>query len=436
MRKESLGDDLLSTLSEEKAKRSAVRRIRLVNALGKLGDSKAVEPLSRVVSADPSGEVRFMAVFALGQIGDPAGAPVIRREASSRYAADQVWAIQALGRMRDRESVPLLIERLGSTDRSVRRSAADALGDIGDRAATLPLIEVLDEPYVRRAAAIALAKLGDSRALEPIRLAHQSAEGLARRRIGRALAKLESAVETQEPGGEDTSSGGAGKLLALLLERWLLPFALMAAAAWDAMKIKSKKRRLAETIDQGNRLFRARDGKRAYEREAFEFLKTAVWEFPEDPEIRLTYASILLGFRPDEVGEEAAMAVELGPDDPGFLVRAGHLLAFARRWDDVLSCVARANELVEPGFVLKAGLDNLNGILAAKDHEFERAEELLRSATEEDQVYAIDLAKFLGWRKRDAEALEVIDEALKHVGYKYSLERLRTEIAEGRYLAD
>lgn len=423
-------DELLSALAEEKAQRSAVRRIRVVSALGRLGDSKAVAPLSQVVLTDPRSEVRMMAVFALGQIGDPAGAHAVRGEVSSHHAADQWWGIEAIGRMRDRGSVPLLVERLRSTNSTVRRFAAYALGDTGDRAATLPLIEALDDRYVRRAAAVALAKLGDPRALEPVRLARQSAGGLARRRIGRALAKLEANSDVRERSEDDTRLKGVRRLLALPLERWLLPFGLMASAAWSAIKMNGKKERLAEAIERASRLFGARDSQ-----DAFEFLERAIQEFPDDPRLRVLYASILVGFRMDDVGKEAAKAAELGSDDPGVLVRAGSLLLFARQWDALRSCVARANEIVEPGFVLRSGLDNLNGILAGKDREFERAEELLRSATEQDQMHAIDFAKFLGWRKRDAEALEVIDEALKHARYKFSLERLRTEIAEGRYLA-
>jgi hypothetical protein len=118
------------------------------------------------------------------------------------------------------------------------------------------------------------------------------------------------------------------------------------------------------------------------------------------------------------------------------LVRAGHLLWFAGRRKDVRACTARANELVEPGFVLMSGLNSLNGLLAAIDGEDDRAEELLRSAVDEDQMQAIDLAKFLAWRDREAEALAVIDEALKHVAYKDSLEDLRSEITEGRFMAD
>jgi HEAT repeat protein len=45
---------------------------------------------------------------------------------------------------------------------------------------------------VRRHAAISLAQLGDSRALEPVRRAHEESRGFTRRRIGRALGDLET----------------------------------------------------------------------------------------------------------------------------------------------------------------------------------------------------------------------------------------------------
>ncbi|MGN6276880.1 MAG: HEAT repeat domain-containing protein [Solirubrobacterales bacterium] len=92
-------------------------------------------------------------------------------------------AIQALGKMRNRDSVPLLIKRFRSAHSTVRISAANALGDIGDCAAPPPLIEALKDPHVRRAAAGALASLGDPRALEPARLTHHAAGGLARRGV-------------------------------------------------------------------------------------------------------------------------------------------------------------------------------------------------------------------------------------------------------------
>lgn len=416
----------------KKTRWSALRRVRLVSALGRLGDPKAVEPLSRVVLADPSPAVRIMAVFALGQVGDPAGAPALRREVSARFAVDQRIAIQALGRIRDRESVPLLIERLKSRDGDVRVTAAIALGDIGERTSTLPLIEALADPYVRPAAAAALARLGDPLALEPVRLAYGSADGLAHRRIGRALAKLEASFEDHGESEGAPRPKRARALPALVFERWILPSVLMCAALWDAIKIRSKKQRLAEAIEQGRRLFSARDRQRAYEREAYEFLKRTVWEFPEDPEIRVLYATMCLEFRPDDVVPEATRAVELGQDNPSILVRAGSLLLNRGDRKSAQWCVDRASEIAPPDFALAGGLENLVGLLAALRGEDDLAEEKLRGAVSKEpdnEPFVRNLAVFLAERGRLQEGAEVLEEALKHTENKVDLERMRARMA-------
>lgn len=196
------------------------------------------------------------------------------------------------------------------------------------------------------------------------------------------------------------------------------------------MRIRDRKQRKerAAAIERGQKLLAARQ-----EREAIEFLGAAVRRFPEDPEIRVLYASILLAVRPDDVAAEAAKAVELGPDNPVILVRAGHLMLGRGDLAGARSCAARANELTQPDFVLMAGLLNLNGLLAAHDGEDHLAEEKLRGAVESDPFFssfAVDLANFLAKRGRQAEALEVIDDALDHARDRADLERLRSEMVE------
>jgi HEAT repeat protein len=266
-------DHLVAALSEEKAQRSALRRARLINALGKARDPRAVDILSKLLMVDPNSEVRSVAILALGQIGDPSGAPALREAVRFSSPLDQTWAIRSLGYMRDRESVPLLVERLQSSDGSVRRFAASALGDIGDRAAMLPLIEALDDPFMRRSAAAALAKLGDSRALAPVRLAHRSAGGLAKRRIARSLTELEARLRSEESSRSRKSVDSVGAL-----ERKVSVLVSMIVLMWDAFKIPKKKQGLAEAIEQGNRLLTS-----GYEQEPFAFLEQAVSEFPDDP---------------------------------------------------------------------------------------------------------------------------------------------------------
>jgi len=161
------------------------------------------------------------------------------------------------------------------------------------------------------------------------------------------------------------------------------------------------------------------------------YLDEMVGRFPENPEIRLLYASILLIFRPDDVAVEAAKAIELGPDDPTILVRAAHLLFNRGEVDLARTAVTRAGELVEPDFVLMSGLVNIEGLLAARDGRVDVAEEKLRSAVRVDPAFshfAVDLAQFLSWRGRQAEAIAVIDEALPYAKEEGDLQRLRVEL--------
>ena len=69
-------------------------------------------------------------------------------------------AAEALGKLGDTRAVEPLIEALGDGSEYVRNSAAGALGKLGDTRAVEPLIEALEDEYgkIRRAAAEALIK--------------------------------------------------------------------------------------------------------------------------------------------------------------------------------------------------------------------------------------------------------------------------------------
>jgi len=191
---------------------------------------------------------------------------------------------------------------------------------------------------------------------------------------------------------------------------------------------RQNKQRVA-AIDHGHKLFAARQ-----EQDAFEFLEEAVQRFPEDPEIRLLYATILLAFRPDDVAAEAAKAVDLGPDDPALLVRAAHLLLWGGQIEAARVCVARAKELAPPDFLFMPELVNREGLLASLDGEDDIAEEKLRSAVDAEPTnasFAIDLAKFLAHRDRRMDALAVIDAALTRADQTGDLEGLRADISGG-----
>lgn len=116
-------------------KRSA--RLNAAEALGKIGNKRAVEALIKAVENDPDDVVQWFAIEALGKIGDT-------------------------------RAVEPLIEALEKWDMTKRMAAAEALGKIGDTRAIEPLIKVLSDSYVdrldvageRKSAAEALEKLG------------------------------------------------------------------------------------------------------------------------------------------------------------------------------------------------------------------------------------------------------------------------------------
>ena len=100
-------------------------------ALGRIGDRRAVTPLTDLLSRESEWDVRIAAAYSLGQLGDPA--------ATAR-----------------------LIEAMADHQPYVREAAAKALGECGDTAATVVLLRALDdEDYlVRAAAARAIGKIG------------------------------------------------------------------------------------------------------------------------------------------------------------------------------------------------------------------------------------------------------------------------------------
>lgn len=192
------------------------------------------------------------------------------------------------------------------------------------------------------------------------------------------------------------------------------------------MKLRRKKNNRISTIDRGRRLLVSRR-----DQEALEFLEGATKKYPEDAEIRLLYATLLLEFRPDDVATEAAKAIELAPDDPIILVRAGGLLLNREKYDAARSCLEHARELAKPDFILMAGLLNREGILALASDDFPLADEKLRAAVEREPTsgpFACDLVRVMAVRGRQAEAVDFIDQALPRVAEKDELERLRKKL--------
>jgi HEAT repeat protein len=137
-------------------------------ALGEIGDDRAVEPLATVLKNDEISGVRWKAAEALSKIGTAAVDALI---GALQHNDDDVrWkAAMALGEIGDPRSIDPLLRLLCDEDRFVKSHAALALGAIGEPAVN-PLICALREGdgNLRWGAAIALGKIRDPRSIEPL----------------------------------------------------------------------------------------------------------------------------------------------------------------------------------------------------------------------------------------------------------------------------
>ncbi|MBK5189981.1 MAG: HEAT repeat domain-containing protein [Methanosarcinales archaeon] len=156
---ESQEDDVNSLIAVLKHEKDSHVRAKAVEALGKIGDARVVEPLMQALK-DEHWDVRRKAVWALGNMGEIAVEPLMQA------LKDEHWDVRrkaawALGNIGDVRGVEPLIHALRDEYADVREDAAWALGNIGDARSVEPLIHALRDEYadVRRQAARSLAAL-------------------------------------------------------------------------------------------------------------------------------------------------------------------------------------------------------------------------------------------------------------------------------------
>ena len=140
---------------------------------------------------DPRGDVRKSAIEALGVIGDArAVAPLVVVLSGQSRSVHQA-VIEALAKIGDPRAVEPLIAVFRDDRRydyrEVRKSAVEGLGQLGDARAVEPLIAALREEWVRVAAATALGQLGDARAVAPLLAILKNQNGDVRQAAAKAL---------------------------------------------------------------------------------------------------------------------------------------------------------------------------------------------------------------------------------------------------------
>jgi hypothetical protein len=175
-------DQLLSGLRT----RNKDIRLGIIEALGQIGDSRALGPLISLL-ADSNNEIRWEAALALGEIGDIRAVdplkealhdpdryvrygsavaleklswvPGTKEEYAFILAGKQDWkALAMLGA----SAVPALVLATKDTERTVRLQAVRTLGNIGDTSALPAVYSALADPddQVRWEAVIAAPRCG------------------------------------------------------------------------------------------------------------------------------------------------------------------------------------------------------------------------------------------------------------------------------------
>jgi HEAT repeat protein len=146
-----------------------------ITALGRIQDKKAVQPLIQTLN-NPHIGIRWKAAEALGKIGDPKATEPLIQTLHDPDKTIQEEAITALGRIQDVRAIQPLIQNLTNLHMGIRFRAAEALGKIGDPKATEALIQTLHDPdkTVEEEALTALGRIAVDPLIEDLKSEDQN----------------------------------------------------------------------------------------------------------------------------------------------------------------------------------------------------------------------------------------------------------------------
>lgn len=155
------GEQAVPVLLEKVGATNRQQREYVIAALGTLKAQPAAVPIARVL-ADRSLERRYVAAWALGEIGAPEGVPALLSALDDPNNEVRRYATRALIKI-NRPAVAPLVEHLRTAKGESSAGAIRALGDIADPAALDVLLAHAAGPQ-RAEVFLALGKLRDARA--------------------------------------------------------------------------------------------------------------------------------------------------------------------------------------------------------------------------------------------------------------------------------
>jgi HEAT repeat protein len=175
--------------AEDKQKREYV-----IAALGTLKVSEAISPISNVL-ARPGLKRRYVAAWALGEIGGAGAIPALLGALSDDNSEVRRYATRALIKLNKIAVMPL-IEYLVDVQGEGAAAAIRALGDIADkRALNVLLVQAKGEQ--RAEAFLALGKLRDAQAESALIIGLADSDSQARMNAAMALGPLGGAAAAE-----------------------------------------------------------------------------------------------------------------------------------------------------------------------------------------------------------------------------------------------
>ncbi len=181
------GDAVIEPLLENIKSRHPEQRERVIAALGTLKVARAVPTIAEVL-ADTAYKRRYVAAWALGEIGAPDGIPALIRALDDDVMQVRRYATRSLIKF-NQGAVDPLIAALDTSSERATAAIIRALGDIGAKRSLDPLLRHVSGP-ARNEAFLALGKLRDSRAEQALIQGLSDTEWQVRMNAAMALGSL------------------------------------------------------------------------------------------------------------------------------------------------------------------------------------------------------------------------------------------------------
>lgn len=162
-----VGDDSLSE----------AQRATTVWALGRAGDPRAAEPISRLLFQTEQVALKGVSLEALSRIGGPvAGGALLQELRTAREDNDRFMLLTLLANMQFEPALPMMAELLGQESEQAAHQMAYCFGKMGDKAVPLLLDKaaVGGDTTTRINAINMIAWLSPSRAMIPLQKQYQA----------------------------------------------------------------------------------------------------------------------------------------------------------------------------------------------------------------------------------------------------------------------